>query len=231
MPMDNPALWSMPGTRSMLHPLVTLWRHSTQVTFFESGNALDDRALFAAHPGPRAPGPSRARSFMTPDEASQYLRFWLADTGACAELRWMLNRGSMALTIQSPSANDWMEELAARLYGGTLVVIEETARPSMPGRLVIAPSAASSSLAGLAPLSSLPSVPAAVDLLPALEDVQIEGAEVKPEIDESIEQVNASLGAVNSASTSLAPAPSKVGDIRTSMQERSSDIQDKLGSV
>lgn len=107
---------------------------------------------------------------------------------------------------------------------GAIVVLEEHARRARPGRLVAAPgssASAASALSSLPALSTLPKAPVVENLLPALEDIRIEGAEVLPELDQSLEQVNASISSVESASLSLEPAPSKVADITASLTEAS----------
>ena len=72
-------------------------------------------------------------------------------------------------------------------------------------------------LAALPALSSLPQTPAPENLLPALEEIRIEGAEVLPELDQAMAQVEASIASVDTAGASLEPAPSKVADIQSAM--------------
>ena len=52
-----------------------------------------------------------------------------------------------------------------------------------------------------------------------LEEVQIEGAEVLPEIEQSLEQVDITIGEINLAPVSLEPTPSKVPAISEKMGE------------
>jgi hypothetical protein len=100
------------------------------------------------------------------------------------------------------------------------------------GRLSVPPSAAAASaLAGLPALSDVPVVPQLPPLLDVLEDVQIEGAEVLPEVQQSLEQISATLGSVQEASGSMAPAPSKVPDVKTAMDTTSADVTSILDKL
>lgn len=218
----------------MLHPLVTLWRHHSRVTFYESGGLLD-QALFpgAADPG-RTPMAGQRRRFRTVDEAQTYLRFWMGDPAARAELNWLLSKSGPSSAGQRGAANDWLQVLAGRLYAGAFVVMEESSRFAAPGRLVVASSSAevaTAALSSVPPLESVPAVPVAPPLLPALEDVQVEGAEVLPEIEQSLAQVKVTLDTVGTASASLEPAPSKVADINTATNDAASKIQQHLGEL
>jgi hypothetical protein len=159
------------------------------------------------------------RSFRTTSEAVQYLRYWAADPGARAELRWLAGKTGSALA-HGQKQDAWVETLAGKLMTGAVLVLEESARRAQPGRLVAAPSAGAATpaaLSALPALSAVPQPPVPVNLLPALEEVRIEGAEVLPELDQTVEQVQASIASVESASLSLEPAPSKVADIQSAM--------------
>jgi hypothetical protein len=67
-------------------------------------------------------------------------------------------------------------------------------------------------------------------LMPDLTAMQIEGAQVLPEVDEAIEQVQLALTEITDFSLSLSPAPTKVLDIQTAMNKAGSDAQTKLTS-
>jgi hypothetical protein len=100
------------------------------------------------------------------------------------------------------------------------------------GRLSVPPSAGSvSALAGLPALSDVPVVPQLPPLLDVLEDVQIEGAEVLPEVKQSLAQISTTLGSVKSASGSMAPAPDKVPGVKTAMDSTSADITQALDKL
>lgn len=102
------------------------------------------------------------------------------------------------------------------------------------GRLTVPPSVAATTntaLAGMPALSDVPVVPTLPPLLDVLEDVQIEGAEVLPEVQESLARISDTLGSVQSASGSMAPAPNKVPDVKTAMDSTSADITQTLGKM
>jgi len=73
--------------------------------------------------------------------------------------------------------------------------------------------------------------PAPPPLLPLLEELQIEGAEVLPEITQTLEQIDVTIAGIGSATVSLAPAPSKIPAINATMQSSSASITDTLGAL
>lgn len=175
------------------------------------------------------------RSFLSADEAFNYLRYWLPEPSARAELKWVLQRSGPSLVTSHGGVDGWLHALAGRLKSGAVAVMEEHARHARPGRLVAAPSAgaaaAAAALSALPALSTLPTQPAVESLLPALEEIRVEGAEVLPELDQSLEQVSASISSVESASLSLEPAPSKVTDISTSLADASARTTAELDGL
>jgi superoxide dismutase len=80
-------------------------------------------------------------------------------------------------------------------------------------------------------LNNLPDPPPIVPTLPALEEVQIEGAEVLPEVDQTLEQIAIASGTMDKASVSLAPAPTKVPQITTAMTDATKAINETLDSL
>ncbi|TAG34830.1 MAG: hypothetical protein EAZ34_04765 [Polaromonas sp.] len=80
-------------------------------------------------------------------------------------------------------------------------------------------------------LSSVPVVPQLPPLLNVLEDVQIEGADVLPEVDQSLAQINITLGSMQNAEGSIEPAPNKVPDVKTAMDGISADVSSTLGKL
>lgn len=86
-------------------------------------------------------------------------------------------------------------------------------------------------MAGLPALSDVPVVPQLPPLLDVLEDVQIEGAEVLPEVQQSLEQISVTLGSVQEASGSMAPAPNKVPDVKTAMDSTSAEVTSILDKL
>jgi len=202
----------------MLHPLASLWRHSARVTFYESGGQAGQALLQGGGPG-QAHARGARRRFVSADDASHYLRYWLGEPAARAELQWILQRSGPSLAGAQAGAEGWLHALAGRLVAGAVVVLEENSRSAMPGRLVAPPAAAMSAaaIAALPPLSAAPAIAAVPDLLPVLEEVRIEGAEVLPELEQSLAQVASAVASVGAASLSLDPAPEKVAAIQSAI--------------
>jgi hypothetical protein len=68
-------------------------------------------------------------------------------------------------------------------------------------------------------------------LLPVLEEVQIEGAEVLPEVDQTMAQMDAAMGAMDQAAASLLPAPSKVPLITEAMTQATLTVTQTLDAL
>lgn len=215
----------------MLQPLISLWRHNAKVTFFDAAGAQEtiepdfSGLAFGSPIGMR-------RMFSHVHEAMAYLRFWMGEPGALSELRWVLQKTGPSVSGSRGGAEQWLQSLATRLQSGAVVVIEETVRRQFLGRMVAPPSAGGfSSLASLADLASLPSLPLLSMVLPDLSSLQVEGAQVLPEINDSIRQVSAATATVGNFSISLSPAPSKVADITSSMRTRAARVDSALSAM
>jgi hypothetical protein len=129
------------------------------------------------------------------------------------------------------SDREVIEEIIRRLSAGSLQLLEmlepqvrgrttepeEAAAPEEP-----APEELDEAAAAAAPEPSI---------LSALEETQIEGAEVLPEILQTLEQIDLTLAGIDLASVSLEPAPSKVPQISTSMQQVSSSVTATLTAL
>lgn len=220
----------------MLHPLASLWRHSGRVTFYESGGQAGQLLFDGAVSGGQPHVMGARRRFMHTDEAVNYLRYWMGEPAARAELKWILQRSGPSLASANAGADGWLHALAARLCSGAVIVMEESKRYAMPGRLVAPASAAAaaasaSALADLPALAELPAIPVVEDLLPALEEIQIEGAEVLPELDQSLAQVESAVATVGAASLALDPAPGKVAEIQSALTAASSKSTGTLASL
>ncbi len=215
----------------MLHPLVSLWRHNCRATFYEGGGLPQGAyAPLVAPVGlPLATG--LRRKFASVDEARHYLQFWAGDRSAQSELRWMLSRTVASGTSAQRPPGDWMNALARGLASGILIAVEESSRLAGPGRIFAPKKPKSSALSTLPALASLPKVPALAALLPSLETVQIEGAEVMPEINQALAQTRASIAAVQTASASLTPAPTNIADIQSAMSAASAKTSAQMASV
>jgi hypothetical protein len=218
----------------MLHPLASLWRQSCRVTFYEAGGHIG-QALWQDGPGGQQHAVGARRRFTSADDAYRYLRFWLGEPAARAELRWILQRSGPSLATAHGGIDGWLHALAGRLIGGAVVVMEEHGRQARPGRLVAPPSAgaaaAVAALEDLPALSSLPQLDAIVSLLPDLEDLRIEGAEVLPELDQAMTQIDAVIASIGSASLSLDPAPDKIAPINVSLSDATSRTTAALAAL
>ena len=219
----------------MLHPLASLWRHSGRVTFYEAGGQAGQVLFDGGSLGGMPSVLGARRRFLSSDEAVNYLRYWMGEPAARAELQWVLQRSGPSLAGANAGPDGWLAALAGRLCNGAIVVMEEGSRYAMPGRLVAPASAASvaaaAAMADLPALTELPAIPVVEDLLPALEEIQIEGAEVLPELDQSLAQVDAAIAQVSAASLSLDPAPAKVGEIKTALEQASGKSTATLESL
>ena len=216
----------------MLYPLITLWRHNCRVTFYESGGSASAALFGTTRPG----GPDSVMGsridFYSHSDAQNYVRFWLGDPGASSELNWMVHR------LDSSSAgfrgcDGWIETLARSLLGGGLIAMEETSRMSSPGRLMVPGTAAATAaaVAALPALASVPALPVVVPLLPALEDLQIETAEVMPEINQSLAEVDLTMTSVSSVTASLSPTTAGIADIQKAVDSASSSTTKQLSDL
>lgn len=218
----------------MRHPLLTLWRHHLRVLVFEADGLPPELggSASASYPLSGLSGLQR-RHFGHPDQALHWLQFWRGDAATLAELRWLAQRqGSSAGSLPAQRADDILARLASLLWRGALVVAESSFGQLPAGRLTLAPtSSGASALAALPALSAMPAVPVLPPLLPALEDLQVEGAGVLPEVEDSIAQMKTGIGQIESASTSLTPAPDKVPEIQSTLQARSAAVRGTLDSL
>jgi len=82
-----------------------------------------------------------------------------------------------------------------------------------------------------APAAAAAAVPEMPPLLPLLEEVQIEGAEVLPEIMQTLEQIDLTMAGIDLAAVSLEPAPSGVPAIGSAMQQASGSVTSTLDSM
>jgi hypothetical protein len=206
----------------MLHPLASLWRHNARVTFYESGGAAGEH-LFQGGAGTQSHVAGARRRFVSADEAYLYLRYWMGEPAARAELMWILQRSGPTLVGSGTGAQAWLHALAGRLVAGAIVVLEENNRAAMPGRLVAPQVSAADAAAAIADLPQLtvaaPAIPVIPDVLPMLEEIRIEGAEVLPELDQSLAQVDTAIATVGATGLSLEPAPAKVAQIGAAITE------------
>ncbi|MEX2583929.1 MAG: hypothetical protein WD766_11675 [Gemmatimonadota bacterium] len=161
--------------------------------------------------------------FRATDDAVRYLRFWKPDAPAMASLRGALRR-HRPLPVARLSNDEVIEALAVHLARGELVLAAETVtlRPSAAGlamRLAPPSSAAQASRQVLSP-ADVPPAP----LLPKLEEVQIEGAMVLPEVLQTLEQLELTMGQIDLATASLEPTPSGLPPVDSALRDANGSI-------
>jgi hypothetical protein len=192
-------------------------------------------ALVAFH---RWPVPEAAR-FRRVDEAVLFLRPWARDAAAMSTLRIVLREALRSGPLFTLDDDRILDVLAACLADGTVSVAAAEMPPAEgPGDVVSAFQAAAAPPPPPPPPPATPlpiATPAGLeppsDILEALEEVQIEGAEVRPEIEQALAEIDVSLGNVQLASVSLAPTPTKVDAITTEMSEVSAGAVQTLDEL
>jgi hypothetical protein len=173
-------------------------------------------------------------TFRRVEEAEAYLRFWAGEAGAMVDLRHALRRREPGAAPATFSTQRVLRALARLIVDGTLVVTESRIDvPRVAGEssasaaaTAAAPAAASIPISPVTP-PAVPAVPALV----ALADVQIEGAQVLPEVLQTMEQIDLTMTQVNLATASLEPTPSGVPAIGAAMQDASGSITSTLAAL
>lgn len=169
------------------------------------------------------------RDFVHADAAEHYLRFWQHDAGALRELRQALQRLEPSSWVFTHTDARVVALLAAHMAQGS-VVVTESAQPAQPAGLPGVPAPPATPAAPLA-MTVAPIKPPVLPILPILEEVQIEGAEVLPEIMQSLEQIDITLGEIKIAPVSLAPTPSKIPEIESAMTAASGSVTNTLDKL
>lgn len=172
---------------------------------------------------------AKRRDFWRADDAVQYLRWWRNDPAACRELRTVLQRLEPSTWVFAHTDDRVIQALGAAIAQG-LVVVSESAQPAPAAGLPGVPAPPAAPAAPLA-LTVAPIKPPVPPLLPVLEEVQIEGAEVLPEILQSLEQIDLTLGEIQIAPVSLAPTPSKIPEIESAMSAASGSVTQTLDGL
>ena len=198
-------------------PLATLWRHSSLIL-------LRERLL------------ERRLEFSSVDDAEAYLRFWKPEGAAISQMRAALQRTGHPSRVSALSDQEVIRALASQLVRGSLVLTESALPPPSPEWVFAVASDASSAATLRAIRPAPPALPApvpiaALALLPVLEEVQIEGANVLPEILQTLEQIDLTMGNLKLASVSLQPAPSGVAAISGAMQQASGAVTATLADL
>lgn len=211
-------------TESMRYPLVSLNRHRYCVMLVEGEgfSGLAEESLQGLVP----------RRFGSRGQAIDYLNFWRGDVNALADLRYALQRsGKLGAGPRGMVPDSLLPALADQLLRGALLLYESHWQRTPPGRLSLPPASGASALDGLAALDDVPAPPVLPPLLPALEQVQIEGAEVMPEIMQSLAQTQATLGTLQDMTVSLKPAPDQVPAIQSDMEKASARLRQQLDEL
>lgn len=186
---------------------------------------LAAHTLFDVRYGKRLP-------FMSGHDANAWLGYWKTDTSALALLRGALQKTEPSAPVFMWPDDQVLALLAAHIARGTVVVTEslQSAPPAIMPAAPAPPAVAEAPAVSVAALLA-PPAPPDPPLLPVLEEVQIEAVEVLPEIEQSLEQVNVSIGEINLAPVSLEPTPSKVPLISQSMTDASTSITSTLDGL
>ena len=161
--------------------------------------------------------------FRRDSDAAAYLKKLGNAPNLQIALRTVLHE-HLGLDVRRLADETVIEEVVRRLENGSLQLMEVfEPRLEAPSTIVEEPEEE-------AP-AEVAAPPAPPPLLPLLEELQIEGAEVLPEITQTLEQIDVTIAGIGSATVSLAPAPSKIPAINTSMQSSSTSITDTLGAL
>jgi len=165
-------------------------------------------------------------------EAVDYLHRHREQPGLTAALRQALAEHTR-IDVGRLSDKAVIEEVERRLLNGSLQLMELFA-PMPKGRTTTPEEAQEeepAAVSAAAVLAAATQVPAAPPLLPLLEEVQIEGAEVLPEIMQTLEQIDLTMAKIDLANVSLEPTPSGVPAIGSAMQQASSSVTTSLGEM
>lgn len=161
-------------------------------------------------------------------EAIQYLRFWKEDARAMTELRNALSRFRNA-PVSRMTNDEVIHGLAVHLVRGELLVGTGRADYGLPPTGADAAAASAAAVAAIAPAPPPPPLPAS--LLPKLEEVEIEGAQVLPEVLQTMEQLEATIAEIEVATVPLEPAPSGVTAINDALTNASSSVTSTLDEL
>jgi len=222
-------------------PLATLRRHSQLVWLHDTlglppvaPRAASGKGAIAFSPAAQLDVARGLRlSFPGAVEAQAWLQFWKSDVGAVMSLRGALQRSEPSAPVFSWSDDQVLAQLAARLARGATVAIESVAppRPAVLPAVPALPAIAEPPAVPVARILEGVPPPPLAPLLPLLEQLQLEGAEVLPEIEQSLEQVDLTIGEIQAAPVSLEPAPSGVPGIETAMTEAGASVTSALDKL
>jgi hypothetical protein len=192
----------------MLHPLASLWRHPARVSFHDSGSGagLVDPASTGA--GMHVAFAERRR-FRSVGDAREYLRYWIADPAARAELRWVLQRAGPSLTSSHSGGDAWVYALAGFLSSGSIVVLEVAVGVARPGRLAAAAASTTAEIAALPALGELAA--ASPGQPPPSQERAGESGEVAPDEEEVQEPAGSAEAVLQAAQAETLEQAAEVG--------------------
>jgi hypothetical protein len=155
-------------------------------------------------------------------------------------LRIALFQAQPSASIMALSDLEVLQQLAEKLVNGSLILSGNrsggwpSADSSSSSASAASDAAAADADIESAPvvnLNALPDPPEVLPLLPVLEEVQIEGAEVLPEVDQTLAHIDTALGTMDQACASLLPAPSKVPLINEAMTRATDAVTQTLDAL
>ncbi len=153
-------------------------------------------------------------------------------------LRIALYQAQPSASIMALSDQEVLHRLAEKLVSGSLILSSNRSGGWPSAEATGSSAAAGAGAAEMAiesapvvNLNALPDPPAMLAILPVLEEVEIGGAEVLPEVDQTLAQIDAALGTMDQASASLQPASTKVPLINEAMTKASQAVTQTLDAL
>ena len=202
-------------------PLVTLSRGTVAVGLHERFAAIDTgRRVFRHH-----------------HDAETFLRSWMREPGAMMDFRRVLARSDRSAMLHRLSDDEVIRALSTSLVSGAIVISEGSSHPVPDPTLAPPATTVEPPTTPLNPGVDMPLAPALVldaqpeDVLDLLEEVQIEGAQVLPEIWQTLEQIHLTMEQLNLMDVSLAPTPSGVPAISSAMSSATDSIAAELAAL
>ena len=162
-------------------------------------------------------------NFNRREDAAIYLRHYLIKNEAGLRLRSILNR-NRHLHVNLLSDTELINAVSNLLLDGTLQLLEFL-EPRIEALSLLEESQEAEEMTEVLP------PPSPTSLLLLLEELQIETAEVMPEIMQALEQLNITMEGIGMASTSLEPAPSRIPRIIAAVVESSNAVSQILSAL
>lgn len=177
--------------------------------------------------------------FPTHAAARTFLQPFLSDPSNRPAFRRALGGSGVVRVPSQRGDHELLDQLARQLVRGERTVVAMPKRLQQP---ISAPPTEAGEDRAMTPREAeqaaraagptlRPTPPTPAPLLPLLEEVQIEGAKVLPEVWETLEQIDLTMGTLDLAGVSLEPAPSGVAPISEGMQQASATITATIDSL